>query len=701
MQKYLLLLLMCLVGMIEAQAGIKYEKIASGSYVLTFSNSSDATYSWSSLPNEVKTATSVTIVTEGTSKLSDSDVYKIIGDRSNDPFFTKLMTLDMSDAQLNNYSSLAFMALDKLKKLETYVFPRNIDKIPRLDNDKGMFMDNTHIKTVYMLEKDETGLSVFTDIPDKTFMNAKNLTTVRIPEGVIRIGESAFAGDTNDKAPSFEAIHFPNTLQRIEKNAFAYNPSLTSVTIPASVTFIGYSAFQYNKSMTDVYVLGNDVKIQDGAFNQEETYNFNCNKTGTVVPKDWKTTSHINNATPSPLQLHIPNNDDAKKRYMNPYLRALNDPRIKDEWLNSESAFNSNYGTIQNILREYEGVDPNQTEYFKPVNGEIKYVKMADGCRYFRNGNGKFSPGYGNSGKPEYGACGDYAGWRNFMLAATDLEKKIWNEGRLIESRWYSAVFPFDMTYNQVITTYGVGTDVREFSYVNQHESADGQIIRTVTFLKEPEVKDKKKDVYVKTGRPYMIHPGVRSVPVNPSTRSASNEPVYRTIAGVDVSAANGEIASGANLETVEGDLVNGNLRGPEPKPIEKKAYTFKGTYKQTDIPANTFFLGIKKGDLSTLGFYITRVELKDKWTAFTSVVRKTDDSSNSYAKSMDLGFTDIIEDNLGITTAVENAVVNESSKNNGVVYNLSGQAVRENNASLEGLSKGVYVVNGKKIVVR
>lgn len=691
---------MCLVGMIETQAGIKVKEVA-GTYVLTFSNSSDATYSWSSLKNEVKKATSVTIVTEGTYKLSDSDVYKIIGDRSNNPFFTQLKTLDMSDAQLDHYSTLAYMALDRLKQLETYVFPRNIDEIPRLDNSTGIFQNNTHIKTVYMLEKDETGLSNYSDIPDQTFFGASNLTTVRIPEGIKRIGVNAFGGDDNHGAPSFETIHFPNTLERIEINAFAYNPSLTSVTIPASVNFIGQSAFQYNKSMTDVYVLGNDVKIQDGAFNQEETYNFNCNKTGTVVPKDWKTTSGISNATPSPLQLHIPNNDDAKKRYMNPYLRALNDPRIKDEWLNSESAFNSNYGTIQNILREYEGVDPNQTEYFKPVNGEIKYVKMADGCRYFRNGNGKFAPGYGNSGKPEYGACGDYAGWRNFMLAAADLEKKIWNEGRLIESRWYSAVFPFDMTYNQVITTYGVGTDVREFSYVNQHENADGQIIRTVTFLKEPEVKDKKKDVYVKTGRPYMIHPGVRSVPVNPSSRSASNEPVYRTIAGVDVSAANGEIASGANLETVTGDLVNGNVKGPKPQLIDEKAYTFKGTYKDTDVPAYTFFLGIKNGDLSTLGFYVTRVELKGKWKEFTAVVRKTDDSSNSYAKSMDLGFTDIIEDNLGITTAVENAVVNESSKNNGVVYNLSGQAVRENNASLEGLSKGVYVVNGKKIVVR
>lgn len=700
MQKYLLLLLMCLIGTIGAQAGIKYERIASGSYVLTFSNSSDATYSWSSLPNEVKAANSVTIVTEGNYKLSDTDVYNIIGDRSQSPKFTQLKSLDMADAILNNYSSLAFMALDKLNKLETYVFPRNIDKIPRLDGDKGMFMDNTHIKTVYMLEKDETGLSNYTEIPDKTFMNAKNLTTVRIPEGITRIGVSAFAGDTNDKAPSFETIHFPNTLQRIEENAFAYNPSLVSVTIPANVSFIGKSAFQYNKSMTDVYVLGNDVKIQDGAFNEEETYNFNCNKTGTVIPTDWKTTSQISNATPCPLQLHIPDNDDAKKRYMNPYLRALNDSRIKDEWLNSQSAFESNWSTIRSVLQDYEGVDINQVEYFKPVNGEVKYVKM-DGKRYFRNGNGKFAAGYGNSGRPEYGAYGDYAGWRNFMLAATDLEKKIWHEGRLVESRWYSAVFPFDMTYNQVMTTYGVGTDVREFSYVNQHETADGQVVRTVTFLKEPAVNDKKNDVFVRKGRPYMIHPGVRSVPVNPSTRSASNEPVYRTIAGVDVNAANGEIESGANLETVTGDLVNGNLRGPEPQPIEQKAYTFKGTYKDTDVPAYTFFLGIKNNDLSTLGFYVTRVELKGKWKAFTSVVRKADESANSFAKTMDLGFTNIIEDDFGITTAVENAVVNKSSKNNSVVYNLSGQAVRENNASLEGLSKGVYVVNGKKIVVR
>ena len=692
-------MLLCLVGTIEMQAGIKVESAGSGSYVLTFTNTADGNYDWNSLPSEVKAATSVTIVTETGCLLQDADVYNIIGNESVSPVFTQLKTLDMSDAQLNDYSTLAFMALDKLNKLESYTFPRNINEIPRLYNDKGMFMYNTHIKTVIMLEKDETGLSNYTDIPDKTFLGASNLTTVRIPEGVKRIGVSAFAGDDNHGAPSFETIHLPNTLERIEYNAFALNPSLVSVTIPANVNFIGKSAFQYNKSMTDVYVLGNNVTIQDGAFNQEETYNFNCQKTGTVVPTDWKTTSGISNATPCPLQLHIPDNDDAKKRYINPYLRALNDSRIQDEWLNSTYAFETHLSTIREVLSEYEGVDLNQIEYFKPVNGEVKYVKMADGKRYFRNGNGKFAPGY-NNGQLAYGACGDYAGWRNFMLAAADVEKKTWHDGRLVESRWYSAVFPFDMTYNQLMTAYGVGTDVREFSYVNQHTNEEGQVIRTVTFLQKPEEGNKNKDAYVVKGRPYMIHPGVRSVPIEPQRAAATGAkaPVHRTIAGVDVEAANEEVESGEHLETVTRGLVNGDVRGG--RSIEGVTYSFNGTYKDSDIPANTFFLGIKGGDIKTLGFYVTRVELKGKWTAFTSIVRKTESGSSSNAKSMDLGFSNIIEEDFGITTAVENAAVLNSSSNT-TVYNLSGQVVREDNGSLQGLSKGVYVVNGKKIVIR
>ena len=36
-----------------------------------------------------------------------------------------------------------------------------------------------------------------------------------------------------------------------------------------------------------------------------------------------------------------------------------------------------------------------------------------------------------------------------------------------------------------------------------------------------------------------------------------------------------------------------------------------------------------------------------------------------------------------------------------GNVYNLNGQVVRKNATSLEGLAKGIYIVNGKKVSVK
>ena len=62
------------------------------------------------------------------------------------------------------------------------------------------------------------------------------------------------------------------------------------------------------------------------------------------------------------------------------------------------------------------------------------------------------------------------------------------------------------------------------------------------------------------------------------------------------------------------------------------------------------------------------------------------------------MGFSD----SEGETTSVEEilqdkGIILESSD----VYGVNGVKVRSNTHSLEGLSKGVYVVNGKKYVVK
>ena len=708
MQKYLLLLLMCLIGTMGTRAGIKVEPAGSGSYVLTFSNSSDATYDWNSLPSDVKTATSLVFKTEDNYKMSSNDVKMITGEyESATPFFTKLKSLDLADAELNDYSDLQYFAFDNNKSLETFVFPKKTTSIPLLYNDRGMFQNNTHIKTVLMYEDDETNLSSFKRITDKTFMGASNLTTVRIPEGIEEIGVDAFGGNVNHPSPAIESIHFPNTLKRIEENAFEYCTHLSSVTIPLNVSYIGYSAFQHNYSMTDVYVLGNNVKIANGAFNQEETYNFEYQQNGTVDFTDWKpTTQGAQAGTTHPLLLHVPDNDTAYENYINPYLRMLNDPAFNDEDGNNEilNALDDNIESypaiktrINEIARQY-GVST-ITDYgiFKRQN----WVTMGSSDdrlkRYFKKANGLF-----NSQNEVIES--DFGGWRNFMLVSCDVEKKTWNDGRLIESRWYSAVFPFDMSYNQVMTTYGAKTDVREFTYVNKH-TVDGAEVRTVTFATIPDIpnNDKNKAGFVKKGMPYMIHPGVRSVPVTPQMKAASTSAtttVYRTIAGVDVNAANKVIDEEEPL-TVTAHLVNGDAKTRSASiPVEEEnAYSFNGTYKTKDIPANSFYLGYEPPTWP-LAFYVSRVVMPNKWNPFTAIVRKTSASGNTNAsKPMDLGFMeDWGEEGFGIATEIEAAPV-VSTVSDDKVYNLNGQVVRENRN--QSLAKGVYIVNGKKIVIR
>ena len=205
-----------------------------------------------------------------------------------------------------------------------------------------------------------------------------------------------------------------------------------------------------------------------------------------------------------------------------------------------------------------------------------------------------------------------------------------------------------------------------------------------------------------------MIHPGTRVEVIEIIENEEVKEKYGRTIAGVNVDEAdaiikyNGINSEGQNIlekETVERSLVDeaGNNKGSQ-------KYYFKGTFKPQTLPANSFYLGYdpKNPTIWPLAFYVTTKDLAEKWSAFTSIVRKTNDSAtdNSNAKSMGIDFTLIIpeEEILGITTGIE-SVSDQKSVNNGVVYNLNGQII--GNQSTSNLSKGIYIVNGKKIVVR
>ena len=81
-----------------------------------------------------------------------------------------------------------------------------------------------------------------------------------IPQGVKRIGNSAFYGCRNLKN-----VTIPEGVTAIEEEAF-YRCGLTEITIPNGVTYIGWSAFQECHSLTSVTIAKTVTSISDMAF---------------------------------------------------------------------------------------------------------------------------------------------------------------------------------------------------------------------------------------------------------------------------------------------------------------------------------------------------------------------------------------------------------------------------------------------------
>ncbi|WP_456098376.1 leucine-rich repeat domain-containing protein [Prevotella jejuni] len=103
-----------------------------------------------------------------------------------------------------------------------------------------------------------------TTIGWSAFSGCSSLTSVTIPNSVTTIGWSAFSG-----CSSLTSVTIGNSVMTIDDYAFRDCSSLTSVTIPNSVTTIGDGAFGGCSSLTSV-IIGNSVTtIGDNAFDNK------------------------------------------------------------------------------------------------------------------------------------------------------------------------------------------------------------------------------------------------------------------------------------------------------------------------------------------------------------------------------------------------------------------------------------------------
>lgn len=251
------------------------------------------------------------------------------------------------------------------------------------------------------------------------------------------------------------------------------------------------------------------------------------------------------------------------------------------------------------------------------------------------------------------------------------------------------------------------------------------------------------QNIMVLPGHPYMIHPSIGAAPGNPAKVyingvrkiEVGEGKEFETLAAVAESQkVDRTVTSKEAGSTAEAEAWKNPVTGAGGK------YTFIGNIndaKDTDVEGHegaqdmptdkgpVYFLGVKDGTHYPQFFKKPKGKGQGKWSQYSAIIVPDDDAianvegldgmavgssaGDNSAKGYDVVFGEWeIVDEATVVTAIENAQAEaeETGKpaqitHMNVVYNIKGQVVRADSSSVEGLPKGLYIVNGKKYMVK
>ena len=338
-----------------------------------------------------------------------------------------------------------------------------------------------------------------------------------------------------------------------------------------------------------------------------------------------------------------------------------------------------------------------------------------------------------------------WIGWHQFVLVgAYDYEnpdEKKWHFSTS-DNNWWTICLPFNMTAKQIEDTWGEGTKLCTLTGVTRNNTKNLICLEFGKDLVQEAKESNNTGNVLKWRIPYMIKPAKTYTSENGEaytgpTFTLSDEQ-YETLkeATKKITAEVGKHPRPQTDDdpcciTVQAKDENGNpLYTTDGTPY---MYTFLGSYTKQYIPTYAYFLAWCEDPTNTNGwvnyFYQTEKPTIKNWNAYTSIVGHfnveeatwtiPDKEAGKWAFSCsgDTEQRDAHEDALpnpsgdtkvklafdeGNATAIGHMTANGSiqSVENATVYNLNGQVVAHN-GNVEGLPKGVYIIAGKKFIVK
>lgn len=610
-----------------------------------------ASYNFSSLTSEQKACTSFYIK----GNINRDDLVKFAQN------FNNVQALDLTDASSVAGTDVFQSGEFNLKNtLESFTFPKY------LTNINGQWISQTNVKHVIIpngigngsetvtvsgfsqatkLESIVIGTGV-TEIASSAFNELKNLKELDIRPGVKTIGQQAF-----NQCP-IEDIILPEGLEEIGESAFC-KAKVSSLHLPSTLKNIRSNAFVDCDNLTVVTIPENVEYIGSTAFK--------C-KSLTDVYVLGENTKAATNAF------------DSQSTY-DGMTYTENGEADRTDWTGAR------------------GLHPAILHY--PANAKEKYLNgrilhPEDYSSYFTEG--VEWPTFYDNWITSMNSNVDYQGWQEFMLTSVITDDEIFIVDNIIDDTWYTMCFPFDLTVSQLYTAFGEFTEVCEFVKAE----VTGDVAKSIEFQFKRWVGEGKKanDIVAYANKPYMIHPnlGVKT-----------GESISRRI-----------VIAGINkLETEDQTPWTSNNY----KQGENGEYIFVGNYKNQSIPQYAYFLGCKNGKVTFIKKLATcnQNSNKSRWNPFTAIIMTGAefDGETSFWTCANDGVTEssmvitalskINDDNQEVITGISEIQNEEKAQlaDDNIIRNINGQVVRRGTISLEGLPKGLYVVNGKKYMVR
>ena len=652
MKRLLLMTILCLAVLQTTWAKLTVTKESDGTVVFTLGATGDiaseftwkeyAKYEASSLIAPHLNATKLKVVTKTGVKMSSEDLKRICGMAEEEDNFPNLNTLDLEFAYFTNDADL--VNLKYMDKLKTITFPRTTTKIPQYCLTTG----SCKIEHVTIPDNKDRSVTVNGQAFGKTLKT-------------IKLGEVAPSGDS-----------------KIEKFAFSDCTSLTSVDFGLGWKEIGTQAFYGCSALKDIVLPEGIETIRYGAFSDAaieaihlpntlkriEATAFKCHHLKTItIPASVEMIEgqafQENYALTDVYVLGTHTKAGNQAFYQQAtatfsYNNPTNTTPLKREFYKKGDSSNSPLAMLHYPEAAY---DDYVNEASRSLGGSTKNMEAENGGCWPTVEDGKFTI-----------AHGDYAGWKNFALTGKLKPEETWEDDKRVDGKWYTMCLPFDMTAQQLKSAYGSKVEVVEFSGVDVDTKSNRDKIITLKF-KQPVTE-------TKAHRPYMIHPALHKGTITG---------VKTTIVGIKKQEEKQE-----SLKTEEMVKVADGVN-----------YTFIGNYEKRKHLQQYSYYYYSGDDETTYknGFYKWVNLNSGTWTPYTACVLM-DKDNGANAKPAVSYYIETID---GQTTAIGNLSVTPTihEMQQGKIYTVTGQLIQQGTLNLKTLPRGLYIINGKKHIVR